>query len=98
MTFHNVIEGELSSGVELYDERDLTSKSADNAARLAGRFQIFEHGMGGAVGIAARNGASRITAWHLNEWRRFFGEPALPAELADAARFWSWASMASAWP
>lgn len=34
--------------------------------------------------------ASRIAAWHLNEARRFFGELALPAELADAARLDSW--------
>jgi hypothetical protein len=30
--------------------RDVASKSADNAARLAALFQMFEHGMGGAVG------------------------------------------------
>jgi putative DNA primase/helicase len=46
--------------------------------------------MGGAVGLAAFAGASRIAAWHLNESRRFFGELALPAELADAARLDSW--------
>ena len=34
--------------------------------------------------------ASRIAAWHLNESRRFFGELALPAELANAARLDSW--------
>ena len=38
----------------------------------------------------AFEGASRIAAWHLNESRRFFGELALPAELADAARLDSW--------
>ena len=35
-------------------------------------------------------GASRIAAWHLNESRRFFGELALPVELADASRLDSW--------
>lgn len=88
--YHNAIEGELSSGGELYDVRDVASKSADNAARLAALFQLFEHGMGGAVGLEAFEGASRITAWHLHEARRFFGELALPAELADAARLDSW--------
>ena len=34
--------------------------------------------------------ASRIAAWHLSESRRFFGELALPAELANAARLDSW--------
>jgi putative DNA primase/helicase len=88
--FHDTIEGELRSGGELYDVRDVASKTADNAVRLAAQFQVFEHGMGSAVGLAAFAGASRIAAWHLNESRRFFGELALPAELADAARLDSW--------
>ena len=90
VAFHDAIEGELASGGELYDVRDVASKSADNAVRLAALFQMFEHGMGGAVGLDAFEGASRIAAWHLNESRRFFGELALPAELADAARLDSW--------
>jgi putative DNA primase/helicase len=88
--YHDAIEGELRSGGELYDVRDVASKSADNAVRLAALFQMFEHGMAGAVGVEAFEGASRIAAWHLNEARRFFGELALPAELADAARLDSW--------
>jgi putative DNA primase/helicase len=87
--YHNAIERELASGGELYDVRDVASKSADNAARLAALFQRFE-GAGGAIGADAFEGASRITAWHLSEARRFFGELALPAELADAARLDSW--------
>ena len=46
--------------------------------------------MGGAIGLDSFERASRITAWHLSEARRFFGELALPAELADAARLDSW--------
>jgi len=87
--YHDAIESELASGGELYDVRDVASKSADNAARLAALFQMFE-GAGGAIGADAFEGASRITAWHLHEARRFFGELALPAELADAARLDSW--------
>jgi putative DNA primase/helicase len=87
--YHNAIESELASGGELYDVRDVASKSADNAARLAALFQMFE-GAGSAIGADAFAGASRITAWHLHEARRFFGELALPVELADAARLDSW--------
>ena len=87
--YHNAIEGELASGGELYDVRDVASKSADNAARLAALFQIFE-GAGDAIGADALAGASRIADWHLNEARRFFGELALPTELAAAARLDGW--------
>lgn len=89
VAFHDAIESELASGGELYDVRDVASKTADNAARLAALFQVFE-GAGGAIGAEAFESASRIAAWHLNEARRFFGELALPAELADAARLDSW--------
>jgi putative DNA primase/helicase len=88
--YHDAIESELVSGGELHDVKDVASKSADNAARLAALFQQFEHGMGGAIGLDSFERASRITAWHLSEARRFFGELALPAELADAARLDSW--------
>jgi putative DNA primase/helicase len=88
--FHDAVEGELRNGGELYDVRDVASKTADNAVRLAALFQVFEHGIGGAVGLEAFEGASRIAAWHLNESRRFFGELALPAELMDAARLETW--------
>ena len=88
--YHDAIESELASGGELYDVRDVASKSADNAARLSALFQVFEHGTGGAVGLDCFEGASRIAAWHLHESRRFFGELALPAELADAARLDTW--------
>jgi putative DNA primase/helicase len=87
--FHDAIESELASGGELYDVRDVASKSADNAARLAALFQVFEHGMG-AIGVDSFGRASRIAAWHLSEARRFFGELVMPSELADAARLDSW--------
>jgi len=87
--YHDAIESELASGGDLYDVRDVASKSADNAARLATLFQIFEGG-GGAIGADAFERASCITAWHLSEARRFFGELALPVELADAVRLNSW--------
>lgn len=89
VAFHDAIEGELASGGALHDVRDVASKIADNAARLAALFQIFE-GAGGGIGLAAIESASRIAAWHLNEARRFFGELALPTEMADASRLDRW--------
>lgn len=88
--YHDAIERELLRGGELHDVKDVAAKSADNAARLATQFQLFEHGAGGAVGFDALDRATTIAAWHLSESRRFFGELALPAELADAARLDNW--------
>jgi putative DNA primase/helicase len=89
IAFHDAIESELRSGGELHDVRDVAAKAADNAARLAALFHAYAGGAG-SIGSDAFTGASRIVAWHLNEARRFFGELALPAELADAARLDAW--------
>ncbi len=89
IAFHNAVESELGEGGELQDVRDVASKTADNAARLAALFHAFGGGAG-TIGADAVVGATRIVAWHLNEARRFFGELALPSELADAARLDSW--------
>ncbi len=66
----------LTSGNELYDVRDVASKSADNAARLAALFHVFTHSADGSIDADSFESASSIVAWHLNESRRFFGEVA----------------------
>jgi len=88
--YHDEIEQMLGSGGELFDVRDVASKAADNAARLAALFHMFAHGPFGAIDHDTFKSASIIAAWHLNEARRFFGELALPPELSDAARLDSW--------
>lgn len=87
--FHDVIEGQLSNGGMLFEVRDVAAKIADNAARLAALFHIFEGGTG-AVSADAFERASRIAIWHLSESRRFFSELAVPKEMADAARLDKW--------
>lgn len=90
VVFHNAIEAELVSGGELYDVRDVASKTADNATRLAALFQLFEDIELGVISKRAIESASRIVAWHLNEARRFFGELALPTEMGNAVRLDNW--------
>lgn len=90
VVFHNAIEAELVSGGELYDVRDVASKTADNAIRLAALFQLFEDIELGVINKRSIESASRIVAWHLNEARRFFGELALPMEMGNAVRLDSW--------
>ncbi|MDR2166071.1 MAG: DUF3987 domain-containing protein [Zoogloeaceae bacterium] len=89
VAFHDEVEQALGGGGELFDVRDVASKTADNAARLAGLFCLFERG-GDAIEPEHMQSAAGIVAWHLSEARRFFGEMVLPVELADAARFDKW--------
>lgn len=90
VAFHDGIEEELRSGGDLYDVRDVASKAAENAARVAALFHVYEYGPTGSVAPEAVERAGRIVAWHLNESRRFFGELALPPELVDAGRLDDW--------
>jgi len=89
ITYHSAIEKELGDGGELHDVCDVASKTADNAARLAALFQWFEDPQDTIEGEYFEQ-ASRIAAWYLNESRRFFGELALPQDLADAVRLDTW--------
>ncbi len=87
--FYNDIEEGLGIDGELRDVRDVASKTADNATRLAAIFQFFEDGSL-VIGLDSMKSGCEIAAWHLNESRRFFGEIALPEELADIIRLDSW--------
>jgi len=89
-SYHDAIEESLRPRGELYDVRDVASKAAENIARMAALFHVLEHGPAGAIGPESVMAAARVMLWHLNESRRFFGELALPRDLADAARLDDW--------
>ena len=89
VNFHDAIEAMLPTGGELYDVRDVASKTADNAARLAALFHTFS-GRIGPIDLDAMEAAASVTAWHLSEARRFLGELAMPAELANPVRLEKW--------
>lgn len=90
IAYYNEVEKQLRDGGDLTEVKDVASKSADNAARIAVLLQVFEYGFGGEVSAECFVSAARIAAWHLNEARRLFVELALPAGLANAARLDEW--------
>ena len=87
--FHDAIEAELSPGGELAEVRDVASKCADNAARLAALFHVFAGNIG-PIDLAAMDAGARIAAWHLHEAKRFLGELAMPAEVSNPGRLEAW--------
>ena len=90
VTFHDELEIELRPAGEMHEVRDVASKIADNAARLAALFHVFEHGTNSPVDVESFESGSTIALWHLTESRRFFGELALPEEMANAANLDAW--------
>lgn len=89
VAFHNDVESKLGRGGELSDVKDVASKAADNAARLAALFHVFCGGIG-PIGLESMKSAVTVAGWHLDEARRFLGELALPADIANAQRMDTW--------
>ena len=88
--FFNDTEQELRTGGELTNIKDVTSKAADNATRIAALFHVYEHGITGAITEDHMIRACSLMFWYLLESRRFFGEIALPKEIGNATLFDSW--------
>ena len=86
---HNDVESELAQGGELESVRDVASKAADNAARLAAIFHSLD-GDGELVGEAHMTAAGQIVVWHLTEARRLLAEVYRPPAVNKAERLDSW--------
>ena len=53
----------------IQSRRVRSGKTRSPKKRARGLFQVFEHGMEGAVSLECFDGASRVAAWHLKEAR-----------------------------
>jgi hypothetical protein len=87
--FHDEVERELRPGGDMTDTRDVSSKAADNAARLAALSHIRARARWRDRG-GAYSGAWRIITWHLYEARCFLGELVLPRPVSNAAKLDAW--------
>ncbi len=82
--FANNVEADCGPGRFLSDVTDSASKAADNAVRLAGLFHYYE-GLEGPISSDTIGRATSICSWHLEEFKRIFGEvPEMPLELQDS--------------
>jgi hypothetical protein len=88
--FYNHIESMLANGGAYEDFRDIASKTADNAARLAAIFQIMDNFHSKAVDVDHMQAGAVIAEWYLTEARRLWGEISTSEELSAAARLDAW--------
>jgi len=88
--FYNDTERELRAGGELADIKDVTSKAADNVARIAALFHVYEYGITGTISEAHITSANHLMAWYLMESKRFFNEAILPKELRNVVLLDNW--------
>ena len=70
--YYDEVEARIGKLGEYEMVKDFASKSAENAARLAGNFQVFMQGTTGIVALDTMHQAIEVARWHLNETRRIF--------------------------
>lgn len=90
VAFNDEVERKIAKGGKLYEVRDLASKAADNAARLAALFHVYERATAGDIGENAMSSACVIVGWYLSEAARFLSEVALPDEVKDVVMLNDW--------
>jgi putative DNA primase/helicase len=88
--FHDDVEVELLPNGEMCDIKDVASKAADNVARLACLFHVFEYGVKTPIGKESVIQAGLIVTWHLREARRFIRRMFLPKEQSNVVDLDKW--------
>lgn len=88
--FYNLIESQLAPLGSLADVKDVASKTADNAARIAALFHLYAHGPNGAIDAQVMQSACTIALWHLGESRRLLTDLSQDPALSLAARLDAW--------
>jgi hypothetical protein len=90
IAYHDAVERELGDFGEFATVKDVAAKSAENAARIAGVFQVFDQGTGGHLKLQYMDAGIAIAAWHLQEANRIFFEADKPQEMQDAELLSTW--------
>ena len=89
--FHDDLERELGVGKDLHDVRDIASKTADNAVRIAAIFHAFtSFGQSNRITGSMMSAGRDLALWHLYESQRFFNELAVSPEEANAITLDAW--------
>ncbi|MCG7982532.1 MAG: DUF3987 domain-containing protein [Candidatus Thiodiazotropha lotti] len=88
--YYNSVEKELGIYGEYELVKDIGSKSAENAARIACIFQVWADGPGGVISLDHMIAGNAVAAWHLTEAARIFFDSNKPQEISDAEQLSHW--------
>lgn len=87
---HDLIESQLTPLGNLADLKDVASKTADNVARIAALFHLYEGSPNCLISASNVDAASKIAVWHLGESRRLLTELGQDPALSLASRLDAW--------
>lgn len=87
--FYNEIEVDLGAGGLYADVKDIASKIADNAARIAAHFSIVEGNLHNIHHQTMMN-ATILAKWYLEDFKKYICESMQPYELQIAVKLKEW--------
>lgn len=88
--FYNETESSLRPHGEFTTVKDITSKIAENAARIAANLHVFQHGVSGQIAGETMERAARIAIFHLTEARRVYGMLETSVDIKNAENLIAW--------
>jgi putative DNA primase/helicase len=90
VAYHDSVEARLRPGGDLSDVRDVASKTADNAARMAALFHCLRYGTEGEVSADDMRRGCALAGWYLGQAQRLFAGLLLDPGIQAAAMLDSW--------
>lgn len=90
VNFYDEVEEQLRGDAAYSGIKDVASKAADNAARLACCFHVFAGEPGAAIGRVSMIGACALMTWYLDEAVSFARSADAAPEMADAQLLEEW--------
>lgn len=91
IAFHDKVEMSLAQGGLFADVQDVGSKTADNAARIAGLFAILEdRGLTVTISAEQMERGATLAEWYLKEACRVLSMFSNPLEVQRAEQLWDW--------
>lgn len=88
--FHDLVECEIARSGIYFDVKDIASKAAENAARLACCFHVFDGTGADAIGESTMLAATNVITWYLDEATRFYSQIAVPETVRNAEALERW--------
>ena len=89
INYFNSIESGLANNSEWFAIKDFAAKGAENVARLAALFHLFE-GKQGDISIESLEQSIEIIHWHLTETKSLFSTDDEKLSIASAAKLVNW--------
>ncbi|MFL6600170.1 MAG: YfjI family protein [Steroidobacteraceae bacterium] len=90
VNFYNDVETSLGVGKEFYAVQDVASKIAEQAARIAGCFHVFDWSAGCLISGDHMQRAVRLAWWYLKEAMRYCKMNTIPEVMRNADTLEEW--------